>query len=292
MIKLKLLILTIMLLLWGCRPYSIEVVPVPIPVEPISFEKLEIHMIDVNQGDAILIVTPSKKTILIDTGSKKYVQQLIDYLKAMELTTIDILMITHPHEDHVGGAVDIMNQFEVKQIMDSGHVHTTQTYTRYLEAILEKDIAFTIAKRGMRLDLDEAVVLSILHPNQDYSNNINDSSIVLSLQFKEFSALFTGDAEVSVENQLLDLSLVSKIDVLKVGHHGSRTSSSLSFLQKLSPSIALISVGADNRYNHPHQEVIDRLLTFTTTIYQSDLHGHVKISTNGKTINTVSQKQP
>lgn len=241
--------------------------------------EFEIHFIDVGQGDSTLVITPDKKTMLIDAGTKESSKVLIDYLKSIEIDTIDVFVLTHPHSDHIGGAVDVMENFEVKQILDSGFVHTSLTYEKYLDKIDEKNIPFTVVKSGDEFSLGDALVL-ILSPDKPMED-ANNSSIVMRVEFQDFSCVFTGDVEAQVEEEIIKSYPNIQSVCLKVAHHGSDTSSSKGFLKAVTPEISVIHVGKDNPYGHPNKDILKRLANINTKVYRTDLDGTVIIMSDG-----------
>jgi len=242
-------------------------------------DDLKIHFIDIGQGDSSLIITPNKKTILIDTGTKSSSNILIEYLKRQGVDTIDVLVSTHPHSDHIGGAVDIMDNFKVNQVLDSGFVHTSKTYENYLEKIDEKDIPFSVVKSGDTFNLDglNVKILNPLEPKED----ANNSSIVMRVEYGDFSCLFTGDIEEKSEIEIINNNHFIQSVVLKVAHHGSDTSSSQIFLEKVMPDVSIIEVGKDNPYGHPSKRVLDRLNIIKTEVFRTDLDGTIIIKSDG-----------
>lgn len=242
-------------------------------------DDLKIHFIDIGQGDSSLIITPNKKTILIDTGTKSSSNILIEYLNRQGVDTIDVLVSTHPHSDHIGGAVDIMDNFKVNQVLDSGFVHTSKTYENYLEKIDEKDIPFSVVKSGDTFNLDglNVKILNPLEPKED----ANNSSIVMRVEYGDFSCLFTGDIEEKSEIEIINNNHFIQSVVLKVAHHGSDTSSSQIFLEKVMPDVSIIEVGKDNPYGHPSKRVLDRLNIIKTEVFRTDLDGTIIIKSDG-----------
>ena len=192
-----------------------------------------------------------------------------------------LIVGTHPHADHIGGLPAVIEEFEVKKIYDSGRVHTTKTYENHLELIDEEDIPFDTPRRGDIIELGD-LRFKVLHPGEnveDYS--LNDASIVLMLEYENVSFLFTGDAEYEAEMEMLDSGKEVKADILKVSHHGSRSSTDEDFLVEVNPEIAVIQVGEDNRYGHPHPEVLELLEANEVEIYRNDIHGDIVIRTDG-----------
>jgi len=189
-------------------------------------ESLIVHFIDVGQGDAILIQSEDSKNMLIDGGNRYnwVADRLTSYLNKQEVDTVHAMVGTHPHADHIGGLSAVIEAFEVKKMYDSGRVHTTQTYENYLELIDKEDIPFDTSRRGDEIELGD-LTFEVLHPQEgveDYS--VNDASIVLRLEYDNVSFLFTGDAEYEAEMEVLDSGKNLEANILKVGHHGSSTS--------------------------------------------------------------------
>ncbi len=245
---------------------------------------LKVHFIDVGQGSSILLQSPQGKNILIDGGDRwNWVsEKLVEYLGDQEVETVHAIISTHPHADHIGGLPAVINNFTVEKIYDSGRVHTTQTYENYLELILEKEIPYYTPRRGDIIELGD-LSFDVLHPADDVEDySLNNASIVLRLEYGEISFLFTGDAEERAEKEIVETFDNIASDILKVGHHGSKTSSNDFFLDAVEPEISIIQLGEDNRYGHPHEEVIERLILREIDIYRNDLHGNVVIFTDGE----------
>ncbi|MBP2641870.1 MAG: ComEC family competence protein [Firmicutes bacterium] len=255
---------------------------------------LTVKVLDVGQGDAILI-RGGGQVILIDTGDVPDRDKLVSFLKSEKITTIDKLIITHPHADHLGGFAALVGQFAIKQIIDSGQITTTALFRQYLTAAQKKQIAFTVASEGDQFDLGSGILLRVLAPGKPLltgtDSDLNNNSIVLRLTFGKFSMLFAGDAEQVEETQILKkYSREMKSTVLKVGHHGSRTSSSLPFLAAVAPEAAVISVGLNNDYHHPHPSILKRYEKQKTTVFRTDLHGTVTIAINGENYTIMREK--
>jgi len=242
--------------------------------------KITVHFIDVGQGDAILIQGPDL-AVLIDAGPRGAGQTVVDYLRSRGISTLDLVIATHPHEDHIGGFLDVLPEFEVREIMDPGVAHTSKTFEDYLDIIDGKDIPFTVARAGMRRNLGGGVNLEILHPLEPSEYALNNASIVTRVSYGSVNFLFTGDAEIGAEREMLERGHNLRANVLKVGHHGSVTSSSSDFLNAVRPRYGVIMVGDQNRYGHPYQQVLDQLNTGNIRVYRTDLHGTVVITTDG-----------
>lgn len=247
---------------------------------------LAVKVLDVGQGDAILI-RAKDQIVLVDTGDVPTKDELVKMLKNQGITTIDKLIITHPHADHIGGATAVLQAFTVKQIYDSGQKTTTNLYKKYLTQIQKKNIPFTVVSAGMTIDLGNDMVLAILAPDKSLINgtesDLNNNSIVAKLVYQNFSMLLTGDAESESEARMLkkDAAILKSV-VLKSGHHGSRTSSSVPFLRAVSPEAVIISLGANNEYHHPHPSTIKKYQDKKIAIYRTDKDGTVTVSSDGK----------
>ena len=239
-----------------------------------------VHFIDVDQGDAIYIKTPSQN-ILIDAGERGNI--VVDYLTKLNVTSLDLVIGTHPHDDHIGGLINVFQHIKVKEVIDPGIVHTSRTFEDYLTLIDEKGIKFTEGRAGMKRKLDDNTLLEILHPTTPNSGDLNGSSIVTKLTFGDMSFLFTGDADTSSEKEILSLGYDVRSTILKVGHHGSSASTSDDFLDAVSPEAVIIMCGTDNSYGHPHKETMEKLNDSDIAIYRTDIDGNIVVSTDGQT---------
>ena len=245
--------------------------------------QLDVHFIDVGQGDAILVQS-SETNVLIDAGDRysSIATKMVNYLSSNNVERLDAVFSTHPHADHIGGMSAIINNFEVSRIYDSGKIHTSRTYEDYLILIDEEDIPFSTPRRGDNIEVNE-LTFNVLHPGENIeSYSLNNASIVLHLEYEDISFLFTGDLEASGEDEIVNSNIDIESTVLKVAHHGSRTSTQEHFLEEVSPEVAIIQVGKDNRYDHPSPEVINLLQSKRVDIYRSDYHGDIVINTDGK----------
>lgn len=248
---------------------------------PLSQGSLAVYFIDVGQGDAILIQAPAA-AVLIDGGPRAAGRKVVEYLKQAGISGIDLVISTHPHEDHIGGLISVLKAFPVGEVIDPAVVHTTRTFEEYLTLIDEKDIKFTEGRAGMSRELGGAAVLEILHPASPSAKHLNNASIVVRLTYGEVSFLFTGDAEKEAEAEMLKRGLNLAGTVLKIGHHGSRTSSTAEFLKAVAPEVAVIMCGKDNLYGHPHEETLKKLADAGVEIYRTDLHGTIVVTTDGQ----------
>ena len=242
---------------------------------------LVISYLDVGQADSILIEN-NNEVMLIDAGNNSDGKKLVKYFKENGITEFKYLVGTHPHEDHIGGLDDVINNFNVGNIYMPDVITTTKTFMDVLDAIDSKSMTYKVPKIQERFTLGEAIV-EILYTGND-EDDLNNSSIVLRIDFGETSFLFTGDATEKVEKELLKSGVKIEADVLKVGHHGSRYSTSDSFLNKVNPKYAVISVGEGNSYKHPESVVLNKLNNKGIEIYRTDLEGTIKVYSDGVNI--------
>lgn len=244
--------------------------------------ELKVHFLDVGQGDSALIMAGSN-AMLIDAGDRGYGPGIVSYLKNQGVKKLDYLILTHPHADHIGGAADVVKAFEIGKIIMPKVAHTTNTYVNLLETIDNKGMKITTARAGDEYDLGSAK-FKILAPNSSSYKSLNDYSVVTRIVFGNTAFLFTGDAESTSESQILSKVFEIKSDVLKVGHHGSDTSTSDSFLKSVSPKYAVISVGRGNKYGHPTQLVLGRLQNQGVEVYRTDEAGTIVATSDGEKI--------
>lgn len=244
-------------------------------VEFIAQDNLLVDFIDVGQADSILIRNQDQ-VMLIDAGTNEAGDTVVNYLKELGITKINYLVGTHPHEDHIGGIDDVINNFDIGQIYMPKMETTTKTFEDVLEAIENKNLTVTAPNKGDKIELGQAVGTFMTDPILD-KDNLNLSSLVMRLEFGNTSFLFMGDAEKENEETIN----WPKTDVLKVGHHGSNTSSSKKFLEQIEPEYSIIMVGKDNSYNLPKQETIDSLESIGSEIYRTDENGTIKIISDG-----------
>lgn len=243
---------------------------------------LLVHFIDVGQGDSTFIELPNGETMLIDAGENNKGDIVCDYIKAQGKTKIDYLIGTHPHSDHIGGLDTVMTYFDIGTLYLPDKAHTTKTFTDVVNVATEKNVPTKKAEKGVLILQNEDLNISILSPVSRQYEELNDYSAVISLVYGDTSFLFMGDAEYTVENQLK--STISHHDVLKVGHHGSNSSSTANFLEKVRPAYAVISCGVNNDYGHPHEQVLKRFSRFESQMFRTDLDGSIVATSDGTNI--------
>ena len=263
----------------------------PIKMENTNNNELTVKVLNIGQGDAILIKQKDKVT-LIDTGDVEQQDNLIKLLKSEKIVVIDNLIITHPHADHLGGALGVLNNFTVNNVYDNGQSTTTKLYRNYLKKVTEKKIKYNQLVAGQQLELGNDAFLKIISPASSFDKNgeLNNNSIVTQLVYHSFKMLLTGDAEEETESNIVKSNIDIKSDVLKSPHHGSRSSSSKNFLKAVDAKDVIISLGKDNDYKHPHEEVLKRYKSLNMNIYRTDLNGTVTINTNGKTYENLKEQ--
>ncbi len=252
--------------------------------------EMDVHFIDVGQGDSILIQTPSDKNILIDGGPPEAGKEVVDFLEDHHVKKIDLLIATHPDIDHIGGLTRVLKSFEVERIIDSGKLHSTKTYAKYVSQILKQRIPVEIAKQNALIQIDPLFKVRILNTHSGNNDN-NESSIALKVSFKETDFLLMGDVEKEQEKKLLKRYNL-QAEVIKVAHHGSSTSSSTDFLEEVNPELAILTYSEKNDYGHPVDRVIENLAKVNAAIYSTAVFGDITISTNGESYLIITEKNP
>jgi competence protein ComEC len=254
-------------------------------VEPkvVTNGELTVHYIDVGQGASQLIIGPMGKTILIDAGNNNQESVVVNYLKKQKISKIDILIGTHPDADHIGGLDAVIDSFEIGKIYMPNVQSNTKTFEDVLLAIQRKGLKVTTAKAGLVLDWESDATVEMIAPVANYPDT-NDMSAVIHLTYGQKSFLFTGDAESKSEQDMISSKVNLRSDVLLVGHHGSKSSTSQAFLDAVKPTYAVIQVGKDNNYGHPTAVVLQRLSAMGVKTYRTDERGNIIFTTNGKEI--------
>ncbi|MFA6492744.1 MAG: ComEC/Rec2 family competence protein [Patescibacteria group bacterium] len=244
---------------------------------------LKVYFLDVGQGDAGYIKTPSGEDILIDGGPNNSVLDGLGKVMDFGDREINLVILTHPHADHINGLVEVLKRYKVDEVWETGVEYPSGSYSTWQNEILDKKISDKIVKVGDEKSFGD-VKIKILYPLSPIENknldNLNNASIVNRLEYKEFSVLFTGDAEKEIQQKILDQNIFSTI--LKVAHHGSNNGLTEDFLKVVQPAVAVISVGKDNTYGHPTSSVINILNQYGVRIYRTDQNGTIEISSDGK----------
>ena len=259
---------------------------------PASGDELKVVVLDVGQGDSILVIAPGGKTALVDAGEPGDGKVILPALKRHGVAQIDLFVATHAHADHIGAADEVIRAVPVGRVLYSGVPNTTKNYEDFLKAVDEKRVELIRAQPGQAFELGGGAVMRVLAPIEPFfkkedlrsgGNEPNANSVVTRLDYGEFSMLLTGDAEEQTERErLIKNGANIRADVLKVGHHGSKYATSEEFLKRGEFKVAVISAGANNRYGHPSPEVLARLKAARVKLYRTDYQGELLISTRGQ----------
>lgn len=241
---------------------------------------MKVHFLDVGQGDSTFVQLPTGQNMLVDAGTKNEGVKVINYLKKAGVKKIDYLVATHPHEDHIGGMAAVIRGFEIGRVYMPKATHTTKAYEDLLQAIQAKGLKITAAKAGVEIINSAGLSAVMLAPNSAAYEDLNNYSAVIKLTFGKISFLFTGDAQLQSEQEMLANGFSLKTDVLKVGHHGSYSSTSPAFLNAVKPKYAVISNGTGNDYGYPHAVTLQKLSE--TQVFRTDLNGNVIFTADGE----------
>jgi competence protein ComEC len=249
---------------------------------------LEVNFFDVGQGDAIFIETPQSQQILIDGGPDSKILEKLGKEMPFWDRSIDLIILTHPEADHLAGLLEVLKKYKIENILWTGVVRDTPEYTEWTKLIKEEKAKIYIAESGEEIKMSNGISMDILYPlanleNKEFENS-NDTSVVNRLVFGYDSFLFTGDISQTAEKEIIEKTIYIDSDVLKVCHHGSRYSSSEEFFKKVSPELAVISVGKNNSYGHPTQEVLENLNKYGIKILRTDEVRDIKIISDGEKI--------
>ena len=256
-------------------------------------DTLAVNFLDVGQGDCEFIQLPDGKCMLIDAGVSDSAGKIASKISELGYEKIDYLVATHPHADHIGGMKRIVENFDIGEIYMPKASTNTKTFENLLQAISDKGLSINTAKAGKVIYESDDLKIEILAPISDTYKDLNNYSAVIRLQYGNNVFLFTGDAEELAEGEILNAYSKNalKADVLKVGHHGSNTASSADFISAVLPKYAVIEVGEDNSYNHPHAEAVDTLNSVGAEILRTDLNGNITIISDKVNITVQCEKE-
>lgn len=248
-----------------------------------TYNGLKIHYIDVGQGDSELIQV-NGKNLLIDAGPNESRTKLMTYLKKQNIKKFDYVIATHPDEDHIGGMGDVIKKYPIDKFYTPKKIVNTKTFEYMIQQLKNKNMKIDTPEPGVQLDLGKNTTAQMFAPNSSSYPDTNNYSVVLKITYGNTKFLFTGDAEKTSESEMLDKNYDLSSDVLKVGHHGSSSSTSNKFLDKVNPKIAIISCGKNNKYGHPHKKTITKLKKKNIQIYRTDVDGTIILTSDGSKI--------
>jgi competence protein ComEC len=280
--KIPLIFLIILIpgmLIAGCLAPSHSEMPPPSPTPFVPDGKMTVHFIDVGQGDSELIESPSGIIMLIDAGPPEAGTKVGQYLRTQGISSIDILVISNPHDDHIGGMPAIVDAFSIKHVIDGGFGNSSEAYDRLIASIRQRNISIREVREGDSVSFDPKVSVQVLNPTLNRSTDINQNSLVLKMTFVKDTFLFTSDA--GGEAEMRYAKSVGHIEVLKVADHGSENSSSKEFLSVVTPVSSFIEVGTGNIFGYPAASTLERLKQARVANYQTDFLGTIKVSSNG-----------
>ncbi len=288
LLLLSLLLLVIIAPVHALARKQFSSVLTPPPVLP-----LRVLVLDIGQGDSTLIVSPTGKIIVVDAGNPGNDATILAAIRRFTgpQCRIDLFVASHPHADHIGSAAAVIRACRVASVVDSNFTSSTSTYERYLQAVHDSGARYIPAEPGQNFDMGGSAKLTVLAPIKPFfkqselrsgANEPNANSVVMRLDYGDFSMLFTGDGEAETEARMMEKGTSLRARVLKVGHHGSRYASSEEFLQAVQPEAATISVGSDNNYGHPSPPALERLRAARVNLYRTDLQGIISITSNGR----------
>ncbi|MCU6796733.1 MBL fold metallo-hydrolase [Paenibacillus sp. WQ 127069] len=280
----------VLVVLSGCSPLTVHNESVGSTTILRADGKLQVLFLDVGQGASQLLISPSGKTMLIDAGNNDKEQVMLDYLKQYQITKLDIVIGTHPDADHIGGLDKVIDQTIVDKIYMPKISSNTRTFESLLESISNKKLKVQTAKAGLTLDWDKEVQVEMIAPAAVY-DNANNMSAVVKITYGTTTLLLTGDAEAASEKDMIKSGVDLSSTVLGVGHHGSKSSTSLTFLNKVKPQYAIIQSGKDNNYGHPDKTILSRLKKAGASVYRNDLQGTVSVISDGKNVTIATERK-
>ena len=250
-----------------------------------SSQNLRVTFFDVGQGDAIFIEAPGGNQILVDGGPDSRILAKLGRIMPFWDGSLDLLIVTHPHADHLAGLLDVLKRYDIGMVMTSDVGHGTPEYAEWQALVKRYSVPVVIARKGQRIDAGSGVIFDILSPAEDAAasaSDPHDANIVSRLSYGETTILLTGDAEKALEHRLVfEAPDMLDADILKVGHHGSKTSSTEVFVKAVSPDMAVISAGKKNRYGHPHADVLERFARLGIPVFRTDQMGNITIESDG-----------
>ena len=261
-----------------------------------SSGKLTAYVLDVGQGDSILLISPSGKTMLVDASESKAYGVIDSFLQEKGIEKLDVVVATHPHSDHIGGMAKVIKNYEIGEFYMPNVAHTSATFSNMLDALENNDVTVRQAEANDNsfIEWDPAVTIRILSPvvNADYGDDYNDWSVIMRVSYGDTSIMLTGDAEEYAEWYSLSSFPEEYFDstVLKLGHHGSSTSTSMDFFDAVSPEYAVGSMGEDNDYGHPHKETVALLKENNIPFYRTDRDGTITIEMDGSKVSITTEK--
>jgi len=258
-------------------------------------DQLEVIFLNVGQGDSVLIKTPYDQQILIDGGpDNRVINQLSKNMPLFD-HDLDLVILTHPHADHVTGLVEVLKRYEVSKVLHTGVLHTSPDYLAFLQVIKDYNIDSELVRARQDIVLGPDMTMELLYPFYDMSgqkvDNLNNTSVVTRFVYKDFKVMLTGDAEAEEEAELAESGFNLQSDIYKAGHHGSSTASSDNFLNLVKPEAAVIQCGKDNDFGHPHLRVLKRFKLHEIEVYRNDLQGQIRVVSNGQGYEVISENR-